>query len=105
MVTFSVSDILKLLDQIPIWKSLATMPRRLAELEARVKVLETAGGARSGPRPNECPNCHATLVFAGERNDSTFGVFGVKVHTLRCDGCGATFDRQYDPRKGYSEPG
>jgi hypothetical protein len=32
---------IKLLEQIPIWKSLVGLPKRIAELEQRVAALET----------------------------------------------------------------
>ena len=101
VIAFSASDILKLLEQIPVWKSLVTLPRRLAEVEARVKALEATGAGRTGPKPNECPACAAIMVFVEEKPDPIYGVMGVMRHVLRCDGCGQTLEREYTPGKGY----
>lgn len=97
----SVSDIIKLLEQIPLWKSLATMPRRLTELEARVKALEGLRTAQAAPAANDCPACRIPLRFEREEDDPVFRDLGVKLHHLRCDGCGKTMSRRYDPAKGY----
>jgi hypothetical protein len=39
MIPVSVSDILKLLDQIPIWKAVSGLPKRIAEIERRLEAL------------------------------------------------------------------
>lgn len=101
VIPFSASDILKLLEQVPVWKSLVTLPKRLADLEARVKAMEAAGGGRAGPRANECPACGATMVFVEEKPDTIYGAAGGMTHLLRCDGCGRTAERAYNPAKGY----
>jgi hypothetical protein len=35
MIGFSVGDIVKLLEQIPVWKALVTLPKRVKELEEK----------------------------------------------------------------------
>ncbi|WP_155983488.1 hypothetical protein [Nitratireductor aquibiodomus] len=45
----AVSDILKILDQIPVWRSLTSLPKRIAELEARVATLESGKAATKAP--------------------------------------------------------
>lgn len=40
-----VADIIKLLEKIPIWRTLTSLPRRLAELEQKVAALEAAANA------------------------------------------------------------
>ncbi len=44
MIPLSVSDAIKLLEEIPIWKAVAGLPKRVAELE-RMAALETAASA------------------------------------------------------------
>lgn len=98
----SVSDILKLLEQVPIWRSLVTLPKRLAELEARVAALESGGTAgRTAPGPRDCPLCGAVMVVTEEKNDPTFGPLGGKIHVMRCDGCESTVERAFEPGRGY----
>lgn len=36
-----------------------------------------------------------------EREDPTFGVFGHKQHTLKCDVCDFTTTRKFVPGQGY----
>jgi hypothetical protein len=43
----SVSDILKLLDQIPIWKAIFRLPKRVAELERIVGELQEKSASTS----------------------------------------------------------
>jgi hypothetical protein len=100
----SVSDILKILDQIPVWKSLAGLPKRLADLEARVAAMEgraSAAPRRAGPRADECPTCGGKLRVTLERRDPDFGPMGQKIHEMICDGCGTTTERHWSPQSGY----
>ena len=101
MVPLSVSDIVKLLEQIPGWKAVIGLPKRLAALEARVTALEKGGPSRSGPRPDECPKCGATLTFVAERKDPTFGALGVVRHDMKCDACGHTTSKEWTQERGY----
>ena len=78
-----------------------TLPKRLAELEARVAALEKGGPARSGPRPTECPRCGATMTFQSEHPHPHFAFAGVKVHKLHCDGCGFETTKDWRQDKGY----
>jgi hypothetical protein len=103
MIGVSVSDIIKLLEQVPGWKAVAGLPKRLAELEARVKVLETGCASAPSPPPGakDCPLCGAVMRVTAERPHVHFGPQGMKTHTMLCDGCGHTAERMYSPAKGY----
>lgn len=71
MIPFSVSDIIKLLEQIPIWKQLKAIPQELEQLRRRVDALEAK--LASPPAPGkECPACGArTLrVISSERSEA-----------------------------------
>lgn len=91
-----LSDITKLLEQWPTWKSLMTLPARVAVLEARIAALE-AGNPAPGQMP--CTICGATLRVTAEAPHPQMGVFGLKVLTLHCDGCGQDTTRDFDPSK------
>jgi hypothetical protein len=95
------SDFVNLLESIPIWKSLSGLPKRLAELESRVKSLEMGGSSLDGPRPNECPSCGAVMTLKAESLHPVFRDMGVKVHTLHCDGCRKEVSRHWSPINGY----
>jgi hypothetical protein len=99
----SVSDILKILEQIPVWKALVSLPKRLGELEGRMKALEDgrAGAPNRAPGPKECPKCGATMRVEREEAHRTFSSAGVKNHFLTCDACGNEAERMYSPGKGY----
>ncbi len=102
LVPISVSDILKILDQIPIWKAVANLPRRVAELETKVAALEAiAGRAPPALTGRECAICGTPMRVTSETPDPTFGALGVKTHHMECAECGATTDRQFEPGKGY----
>jgi hypothetical protein len=98
----SVSDILKILDQIPGWKAVAGLPKRVAELEARVKALEGAGAGKPAvPNPKECAMCGATMRVNREEPHVHFGDMGVKTHLMVCDDCGHQTELMFTPGKGY----
>lgn len=72
------------------------LPKRVKELEERVAALE----AKPAAKPAEaCPLCDAPMKVTAVEDDPTFGVFGVKEHTLTCSSCGHVETRQIDPRK------
>ena len=103
MISLSVGDILKVLDQIPLWKAVAILPRRISELEARVAALEGSRSAPAPPGPTDCPGCRVPMRFEHEADHPIFGdVGGVKVHTYVCDGCGGRVKREFTPGSGYS---
>lgn len=89
----SVSDMLKLLEAVPGWKTLTTLPKRIAELEARVAVLE----GRPTRTSAACPICGEAMKVTAVKPDHTFGEMGVQRHSLSCDACGHQEERQVDP--------
>jgi|GEM_PF-1106514 len=83
----SLSDIVKLLEQVPLWKRLKELPGRVEALEAKVAELERTLAAR--PAADRCPKCQeADLKLASERPHPTFGRHGARLRKLRCVGCG-----------------
>lgn len=105
MIPVSVSDLLKVLDQIPIWKAIVGLPKRLAELERRVNDLEDKlGQATTTPQIPEarlCPLCGATMSIIKETAHPTFDFAGLKIHHMECPECGNIASRDYRPGKGY----
>lgn len=103
MIGVSVSDILKILDQIPIWKSLREIPKRMEALEQRVKSLEQAAIAppKAVMKGRECSSCGEEMKLVSEQPDPVLRTAGVKVHKLKCPTCGFESNRKYLPSKGY----
>ncbi len=102
MIPISVSDVIKVLDEVPIWKAMVGLPKRIAELERKVTALETAAGAKASvPTGKECPICGATMRVVKETADPDFAFAGVKVHQMVCGGCGEQTTRTFEPGKGY----
>lgn len=84
---FSLSDLVKLLEQIPAWKQLRAMPAELEALRRRVELLEESASRAAGA--DECPKCHG-LTYGLEKSvdDPVFGRLGVQRHHYRCASCG-----------------
>ena len=105
MIPISVSDIIKLLEQIPIWKAIRELPKRITELEARVASLEaerrTLPQAPKIPEARLCPLCHAEMKVTREAPHPEFDFAGLKVHHMECTSCGNTATRDFQPGKGY----
>lgn len=99
MIGVSVSDIVKLLEQVPGWKAVIGLPKRLAELEARVRALEIGSKTAAGPGPRDCPMCGAVMRVEQEAAHRRFDA--LKIHRLVCDGCGNKAERIFQPGKGY----
>lgn len=61
--TFSIGDLLKVLDQWKDWTRIKTCPDKLDELERRVAALETK------PAAETCPSCFTGFLrVEGSRN-------------------------------------
>ena len=103
MIPISVSDILKILDQIPIWKTLRELPKRMAEVESRLKALEERG-AQKAPAPSAlaCPLCGGEMKVTSESPHPEFDFAGLKVHAVECPTCGHKTQRDFQPGKGYT---
>jgi hypothetical protein len=102
MIPVSVSDVIKLLDEIPIWKAVAGMPKRVAELERKVAALETAASVKGAALTGkECPICGATMKVVKEVVEPGFEAATIKVHQMVCNECGEKTTRHFQPGKGY----
>jgi hypothetical protein len=105
MIPISVSDIIKILDQIPIWRNLAAFPKRLDSLEARLAALESAKPSLlTAPvidPAKACPMCGAEMKVVAENPHPQFDFAGVKVHQMTCPSCSHHTSRDFRPGKGY----
>ncbi|MDO9006329.1 MAG: ABC transporter C-terminal domain-containing protein [Aquabacterium sp.] len=95
----SVSDIIKLLDQLPIWKTIKALPPRIEALENRIAALE---GKAAMPAPAKftpgepCPACgaHALRRTSAVKSKGPFGVLGRKDKIWTCGACKAEDHRE-----------
>jgi len=87
---------LKLLDQIPIWKDLRALPKRVAELEARLAALEKKPTVAS--HIGTCATCGAPARIVDVRDHPIFGEMGMKLRTVECEN-GHRQDYRWDPSK------
>ncbi len=81
----TVSDMLKILDNVPVWKTLVTLPRRVEALEKRLAALEAKPAA---PDWKTCARCGGAMAVTAEKPDPVFGDAGKKIFDLRCGACG-----------------
>lgn len=86
----SGSDILKILEKIPLWRTIAALPKRVSMLEQRVAELERKGSVA----PEVCDTCGTAMRVTADRPDDTLGPVGVRIKTWTCDTCGEARDRQ-----------
>ncbi|CAG9177668.1 hypothetical protein [Cupriavidus pampae] len=87
MLSFSVSDLVKLLEQLPVWKQVIGLVKEVEALKKRVEMLEKS--QTQTPKGDECPRCHG-LSYKLERTeaDPTFGDMGVQRRVYVCGSCG-----------------
>jgi len=90
----SVSDILKILDQVPIWKTVKELPKRVealekanAELEAKLKLI---GAAPPKAHGQICPACGEPAVRrkSSQPHKGHFADMGVRDEIWTCEICG-----------------
>ncbi|MDK3016523.1 hypothetical protein [Pseudodonghicola flavimaris] len=86
----SVSDILKLLDAVPIWKTLKELPARVEALENQVAELKAASEKKSGGE--RCPACgeYELMRQSTQPMDGELGDLGGTIEVWACRSCGQT---------------
>jgi hypothetical protein len=101
MLSISLGDILKVLEQFKAWPRMTAAPDRIDALEKRVAALETRLAAPARPRTQPCEFCdEGNLRLQDEKLDpGPFGRLGRKIRVLKCDqpDCGRTIERYLDP--------
>ncbi|MEC7763359.1 MAG: ABC transporter C-terminal domain-containing protein [Pseudomonadota bacterium] len=85
-----ISDITKLLEQIPIWRTLKALPGRVEALEARVAELEETLAKPKVTPGQPCPACghHALRRTSSEISSGHFGALGARDEVWTCENCG-----------------
>lgn len=82
----AIGDVVQVLEKIPVWRALKTLPDRVEALEAKVKELEAVIAGGVGDR---CPSCgRPTYLVVSSKPDPVMGVVGAKRQTKRCKACG-----------------
>ena len=83
----TVSELLSLLEKIPLWKRIAHLPEEVDSLKQRITELEErlSGGG------DACPCCsQLTYKLTHSEPDEKFGALGVSKRTYLCSNCGFT---------------
>lgn len=88
----TIGEISTLLDKIPLWKRLTSLPKEVEELRTRVAELELLMRGGSGQL---CPMC-ASAQFTRERTDDSLSAIGYITDHFRCRDCGHQEPRQRD---------
>lgn len=93
----TIGEVTALLDKIPIWKRLTSMPKEIEELQARVAALEAKLAPATG---DACPIC-GDLAFkrTASRPHPIFGPTGLLQDTFTCGSCGHQENRDRDARQ------
>lgn len=86
MFSISAADLLKLLEQLPVWKQVIGMSKEIDALKKRVEMLEQS--QQSTPKADQCPKCRG-LSYRLDRTelDPTFGELGVQRRVYLCASC------------------
>ncbi|MGS1060560.1 hypothetical protein [Burkholderia glumae] len=95
MFSISSGDLLKLLEQLPVWKQMVGMSKEIEALRKRVELLEQS--QQQIPKADQCPKCNG-LAFKLDRTipHPTFGMMGKQLRVYVCGTCGHTENRRVD---------
>lgn len=89
----SVSDILKILDNVPLLRRLKALPTEVDEMKARIEALEDRLAAPPVAPGRECPSCgHHAMRVTGTKKGGKFANLGVNTETWTCENCGYSKD-------------
>lgn len=84
----SVSDLLKILDSIPVWKALKALPERVTALEEKIVQLEAKNALPSKVPGAPCKYCgNRSMRMVSSVPDPTFGALGANQEIWQCSDC------------------
>jgi uncharacterized protein with PIN domain len=94
-----VSDILKILDQVPIWRAMTQLPKRVQALEEKLAALEArlaASPPQAAAPAQPCRYCgeRALRLTSSERSKRPSGRLGARDEVWTCSACGRWEERE-----------
>ncbi len=90
-----IKDIVSLLDQIPIWKELKGLPKRIDELESKIANLEKQLD-KPKKKGIECKYCNGTNTEVTDIKPHQFMAEVMETRHFKCNECEKTFTKDYD---------
>ena len=90
-----------MLERVPVWRQLVTLPRRVSELEARIAQMEGQPTIEAKPSSYRCDNCFSQMHIIREERLDRLDVHSQAVHTLECFECGHVTKKMFTPSDGY----
>jgi len=92
-----MSDLIALLDHIPIWKKLVLLPKKIEELEKRLEAIEKQISGTG----DVCPYCRKPTGNLIEiKPDRLMGDLGVNIEYYQCGNCGKHYEKKNDSLAG-----
>jgi len=88
----AIGEINTLLEKIPLWKRLTTLPREVEELRERLAKLEAKFQQPVGEVCRKCREPRA--MFIESRPHPTFGDLGMLLDTYTCSSCSYSEERE-----------
>ncbi|MDE1714761.1 hypothetical protein PWG14_19905 (plasmid) [Chromobacterium amazonense] len=80
-----LSELNTLLEKIPLWKRLQSMPQEIDELRKRIEQLESSMQPKGH---DSCPKCHQrTFELVRTEPDPVFRKLGVQRRVYECSSC------------------
>lgn len=91
----SVSDILKILDQVPVWRTVKELPKRVQALEEELAVLKEQMKSPTETTGEPCPFCgkHAMRMEWSTPIGGAMGKLGVMRESWKCQECGRSREK------------
>ncbi len=82
----NVSDLLKILEKIPLWKQLKELPAKIEDFERRLSALEK--NLETDDSVKKCPKCGSKyFVLTDTKPNLHLGIVGVQDRQYTCEKC------------------
>ncbi|MDH5649133.1 MAG: hypothetical protein OEY67_05705 [Gammaproteobacteria bacterium] len=90
----TVADLLKVLNRIPAWGRLVTLPDKVEAMDRRIAELESQVFKGRNGSHQMCPKCRKhTLEFMHRKPHPIYGKIGVQEEHFKCSECGFSTKR------------